>query len=305
MTPIPAPAAEHRCGVVAILGAPNAGKSTLMNVLVGSKVSIVTPKVQTTRTRIIGIGVSGDVQLVFIDTPGIIKPKRRLDRAMVAAAWRSAEDVDAVVLMVDAAKPLDDGTNRIIEGLQSRSSPVVAALNKIDLVNKDRLLENAAELNRRCAFARTFMISALSGDGVSDLKDHLSDIAPSGPWLYPEDQVADLPLRLLAAETTREKLFLMLKQELPYATTVEPESWRELADGSVRIEQVIYVLRDTQKAIVLGKGGAMIKEIGGRARRELEKTLEQRVHLMLRVKVRANWLDEPERYRVMGLEFPR
>ncbi len=301
--------AGTRCGFVAIVGAPNAGKSTLLNALVGTKVSIVTPKVQTTRTRIIGIVIAGESQIVFVDTPGIFKPRRRLDRAMVEAAWTGARDADVVVHLVDAARAarrgIDDDTRRIVEGLKERKRMAVLALNKIDKVERPALLPIAAELDRSGAYEQVFMISALTGNGIGDLRDALADRLPAGPWLYPADQVADAPLRLLAAEITREKLFLRLAQELPYAIAVGTESWEERKDGSVRIEQVIYVERESHKPIVLGKGGGRIKAIGTAARTELETLLDRRVHLFLRVKVAPRWVDDPERYRDLALDFPR
>lgn len=302
------PDERARCGVVALVGAPNAGKSTLLNAFVGAKVSIVTPRVQTTRARITGVAVDGNAQFVFVDTPGIFPPRRRLERAMVDAAWSGARDADAIVLLVDSRRPADadgDDTARIVGGLAGAGLPAVLALNKIDLVEKSRLLALSDALNEAGAFRGTFMISALSGDGVGDLRDFLAGILPEGPWLYPEDQIADMPMRLLAAETTREKLFMRLRQELPYHLTVETEGWEERPDGSARIDQVIYVSRDSHKGIVLGKGGRAIGSVGAAARLELENVMARPVHLFLRVKVRAAWLDEPARYREMGLEFPR
>ena len=295
----------RRCGVVSLLGAPNAGKSTLLNTLVGSKIAAVTPKVQTTRSRIVGIAITGPAQLIFVDTPGILTPKRRLERAMVAAAWRGARDADVVALLVDALRGLDEDTRRIAAGLREAGLDAVLAINKTDVAKHETLLGLAGALNDAFAFARTFMISGLTGDGVEDFRHYLAAAVPPGPWLYPPDQIADLPLRALAAEITREKLFLRLHEELPYATTVEPESWEERGDGSVRISQVVTVRRAGQKAIVLGKNGRQIKAIGTDARVELEQILERRVHLSLFVKVRADWLDDPERYRAMGLAFPR
>ena len=295
-----------RCGFVALVGAPNAGKSTLLNMMVGSKVSIVTPKVQTTRSRITGICMAGDhAQIIFLDTPGIFKPKRRLERAMVTAAWSGARDADIVVVLVDARRGFDGDTRRIIVGLAARNRQAVLALNKIDGTRRDALLPLSAKLNESGAFSDSFMISALKGDGVDDLRDFLAARMPLGPWLYPEDQLADIPLRLLAAETTREKLFLRLHQELPYALGVETESWEERKDGSLRIGQVIYVLRDSHKPIVLGKGGRQIKAVGQAAREDLEAFLGQRVHLFIHVKVAPKWTDDPARYRDMGLEFPK
>lgn len=299
--------ADARCGVVALVGAPNAGKSTLLNAFVGTKVSIVTPKVQTTRARVIGVAVEGYAQFIFVDTPGIFFPRRRLERAMVDAAWSGAHDADAVVLLVDSRRPTDtddDDTARIVRGLAEADLTTVLALNKIDLVEKSKLLALSGALNGSGAFRETFMISALSGDGVGDLRNFLTETLPEGPWLYPEDQIAVMPMRLLAAETTREKLFMQLHQELPYHLTVETEGWEERPDGSVKIDQVIYVSRNTHKGIVLGKGGKMVRSVGSASRIELENAMQRRVHLFLHVKVREGWLDEPARYREMGLEFP-
>jgi GTP-binding protein Era len=296
----------ERCGFVALLGAPNAGKSTLTNALVGSKVSIVTPKVQTTRARITAIAVHGNAQIVFVDTPGIFtKTKKRLEKAMVAAAWSGAEDADLRVLLVDVERGLDGNTRTIIDGLKKAGMKAVLVLNKIDLVRRDSLLAMAESLNEEGIFSEVFMLSALNGDGVADLRAALSRQLPAGPWHYPEDQLADIPERLLAAEITREKLFLRLHQELPYAATVETEAWKPARGGGLRIEQVIYVRRDTQKAIVLGKGGHQIKQIGAEARAELAEIFGCTVHLFLFVKVRDNWQDDPERYREMGLDFHR
>ena len=295
---------ETRCGFVALVGAPNAGKSTLLNRLVGEKVSIVTPKVQTTRTRITAICMAGQTQIVFVDTPGIFTPKRRLEKAMVRAAWSGAHAADLVVLLVDAARGGDGDTERITDGLKQAGRQAILALNKVDVVKKPKLLALAATLEAAAQFTDIFMISALTGDGIDDLKGKLADRMPTGPWHYPPDQLADIPERLLAAEITREKLFLRLHQELPYASTVETERWQERPDGSVRIEQVVYVQRTTQKPIVLGKGGRTIKTIGALARAEMEQLFDRRVHLFLFVKVRAKWLDDPERYRQMGLDFP-
>ena len=292
-----------RCGYVAILGVPNAGKSTLTNALVGAKVAIVTPKVQTTRTRIMGIVVEGDSQLVFVDTPGIFAPKRRLDRAMVAAAWSGAADADALALVIDAKMGLDAGTRAIIEGLSKAERKAIGVLNKIDLVPRPKLLELAAQVNATGIFTDIFMISALTGDGVADLKRWLAARVPGGPWLYPAEQMSDAPMRQLAAEITREKLFVQLHQELPYALTVETERWQELDDGSVRIEQLVYVRRDSQKAIVIGKGGQRLRSIGQAAREELKEILGREVHLFIYVKVREDWEEDPERYSAMGLEF--
>ncbi len=296
---------SDRAGFVAVLGAPNVGKSTLVNRLVGSKVSIVSPKVQTTRTRVLGIVIEGESQIVLIDTPGIFAPRRRLDRAMVAAAWSGAADADRVVLLVDSARGLDDGTLSIIDGLKQRGGPASLILNKVDAVKKEALLALADKAHQAGAgmFDETFMISALKGDGVGEVASYLAGWMPEGPWLFPEDQISDMPLRLLAAEITREKLYLQLRKELPYAAAVETEAWTEQDDGSVRIEQVIYVERGSQKGIVLGKGGSRIKSLGEASRLELEQILERRCHLFLFVKVREKWGDDPERYRDWGLDF--
>ena len=295
---------RRRAGFVAILGAPNVGKSTLVNRLVGAKVSIVSPKVQTTRSRVRGIRVEGAAQLVLVDTPGIFEgAKRRLERAMVHAAWRGAQDADAILLLVDALKGLDLDTRRIRESFVKSGRKALVAINKIDQVSHESLLPLAAALDDGASAERIFMISALKGEGVEDLLDHLLGLLPEGPWLYPEDQLSDISERLLAAEITREKLFLQLHQELPYSLTVETENWRELKDGSVRIEQIIYVARSTHKAMVLGKGGQRIKSVGQESRTELESLLARRVHLFLFVKVREGWRDDPERYRDLGLEF--
>jgi GTP-binding protein Era len=284
------------------VGAPNAGKSTLLNQLIGAKVSIVSPKVQTTRSRVLGIVVEGAAQLVFVDTPGIFAPKRRLERAMVAAAWAGTEDADVVVVLADATRG-DGDTRRIIDGLKAAGRRAVLALNKIDLVPPPQLLPLAERLTATGIFDAVFMISGLTGDGVGDLRRHLAAAVPPGPWLYPEDQLSDLPQRLLAAETTREQIFLQLHQELPYATMVESDTWEERDDGSVSIAQTIHVQRDSQKAIVLGKGGRQIKEIGARARAELERVLGRRVHLFLFVRVSGDWTEDRERYKAMGLDF--
>lgn len=293
----------QRCGFVAILGAPNAGKSTLTNALVGAKVSIVTPKVQTTRTRIIGIAMVGETQLVLVDTPGIFAPRRRLDRAMIAAAWKGAQDSDVICLLVDAARGYDDDTQRIVHGLKEAGRKAVLVLNKIDAVKKPALLELAARCNDEGIFTDTFMISALNGDGVVDLREFLVAHMPPGPWLYPEDQLSDLPMRLLAAELVREQIFLQLHQELPYVSAVDVESWEEFSDGSAKVSAIIYVQRESQRPIVLGKGGARIKAIGMAARRELELFLGRRVHLILHVKVQEDWQDRPALYRTLGLDF--
>ncbi|MGO4124252.1 GTPase Era [Inquilinus sp. YAF38] len=296
--------AATRCGFVALIGAPNAGKSTLLNTLVGTKVAIVSPKVQTTRSRVLGIATEGATQIVFVDTPGIFKPRRRLDRAMVAAAWAGAAEGDLVLLLVDSSlKGVREESRAIVEKLAQTKRKAILILNKIDAVRHEVLLTLAADLNASGVFTDTFMISALTGSGVNDLRRHLAGHLPEGPWLFPEDQVSDMPMRLLAAEITREKLFLRLQQELPYAVAVETEDWEEQKDGSVRISQIIYVQRNGQKAIVLGHGGQMIKAIGTAARLELEEITEQRVHLSLFVKVRENWLDDPARYSVWGLDY--
>lgn len=295
-----------RCGVVALIGAPNVGKSTLINALVGAKISIVTPKVQTTRNLIRGIAMEGAAQLIFIDTPGIFLPRRRLDRAMVGSAWGSAQDADIVSFLVDARHGVKEDDEAIWRGLaEVRGGKKALILNKIDLVPKPALLTLAQTLNERAEFAATFMISALAGDGVGDLKRWFAENAPPGPWLYPDDQISDAPLRQLAAEITREKLYLRLHQELPYQSTVETDTWKELRDGSVRIEQTIYVERESQRKILLGKGGQTIKAIGAAARADIAAAVEQAVHLFLFVKVREGWGDDPERYREMGLEFPQ
>jgi len=303
-----AEAAQHatsRCGFVALIGAPNVGKSTLANALVGAKVSIVTPKVQTTRMLIRGIAVEDQAQLIFVDTPGIFLPRRRLDRAMVGSAWSSTADADLVALLVDARKGLTDDDETIVRALGEVRAPIVLVLNKVDLVDKPALLGLAQQLNERVKFAATFMISALTGDGVADLKRWFAAQVPAGPWLYPEDQISDAPARQLAAEITREKLYLRLHQELPYQSAVETDVWKELRDGSVRIEQTIYVERESQRKIVLGKGGQAIKAIGAAARADIAAAIEQPVHLFLHVKVREGWGDDPERYRELGLEFPK
>lgn len=294
-----------RCGFVAVIGAPNVGKSTLVNALVGGKVTIVSPKVQTTRSLVRGITLEGRSQLIFVDTPGLFAPRRRLERAMVTSAWSGAQDADVALLVVDAKRGLDADTGAILDRLAGLPARKALVLNKVDLVAKPALLALAQAANARLAFAATFMISALSGDGVADLKTWLAGEAPEGPWLYPEDQMSDAPMRSLAAEITREKLFLRLHQELPYRSTVETEAWKEQPDGSVRIEQTIYVERESQRKIVLGKGGQTIKAIGSDARKEIATLIGQPVHLFLFVKIREDWADDPERYREMGLEFPR
>ena len=294
-----------RCGFVALIGAPNVGKSTLTNALVGAKVSIVTPKVQTTRALIRGIALVGAAQLIFVDTPGIFAPRRRLDRAMVGTAWGSTRDADVVALLVDSRKGAQEDDEAVLGRLAEIRAPKVLVLNKVDLAAKPALLGLTQALNARAAFAATFMVSALSGDGVADLKAWFAAHVPPGPWLYPADQISDAPLRQLAAEITREKLYLRLHQELPYHSTVETEIWKELRDGAVRIEQTIYVERESQRKIVLGKAGATIKAIGAAARPDIAAAIGQPVHLFLFVKVREGWSDDPERYREMGLEFPK
>ena len=294
-----------RCGFVALIGAPNAGKSTLLNALVGAKVSIVSRKVQTTRALVRGIAMEGAAQIVFVDTPGIFAPKRRLDRAMVTAAWSGAGDADAVALLVDARKGLNDETQAILTRLAAMKGPKLLILNKIDTVEPPTLLGLAKDITTILDFDQTFMISALKKHGLPRLREALAELMPAGPWLYPEDQITDAPLRAFAAEVTREKMFERLHEELPYQTTVETEQWKELPDGSVRIEQTIYVTRDGHKKIVIGEGGRTIKSIGKAARVDIAEAAETTVHLFLFVKVRENWIDDPERYREMGLEFPK
>ncbi len=294
---------KTRSGFVALIGAPNAGKSTLVNRLVGTKVSIVTHKVQTTRALVRGIATHGDAQIVFLDTPGIFSPRRRLDRAMVTTAWGGARDADVVLVLIDAERGIKGDAEALLDSLQDVRQPKVLVLNKIDQVQREVLLKLTAEANERASFERTFMISALTGSGCEDLLDFLSTRLPEGPWYYPEDQISDLPMRQLAAEITREKLYLRLHQELPYSSHVETEKWEEKKNG-VRIEQVIYVERESQKKIVLGHKGETIRAIGQASRQELADILEQPVHLFLFVKVRGNWGDDPERYREMGLDFP-
>ncbi|MEQ8290808.1 MAG: GTPase Era [Roseovarius sp.] len=295
----------QRAGFIALIGEPNAGKSTLLNRMVGAKVSIVTHKVQTTRARIRGVAMEGEAQLVFVDTPGLFKPRRRLDRAMVAAAWGGAADADVVVLLVEAHRGITEGVGHILDALgeATKGRKVALAINKIDRVKSEALLGLTEELNARFPFERTFMISAERGHGVDDLREWLAGEVPEGPWLYPEDQIADLPMRMIAAEMTREKLTLRLHQELPYQLTVETESWEERKDGSARIDQVVYVARDGHKGIILGRKGETIKAVSQASREELEEFLGRKVHLFLQVKVRPGWLDEAERYSEMGLEF--
>ena len=299
------PAWTTRAGFVALIGAPNAGKSTLLNALVGTKVSIVTHKVQTTRALIRGVCIEGEAQVIFVDTPGIFRPRRRLDRAMVSTAWGGAADADVVAVLVDAKKGLDEAARAIFERLKDVRRKKVLILNKVDLVRRDTLLALTAEANSLGEFDRTFMISALTGDHVTDVLTYFAGEMPRGPWLYPEDQISDLPMRQLAAEITREKVFLRLHDELPYESTVETEQWKERKDGSVRIEQTIYVARESQKGIVLGKRGETIKAVSMAARKEIAEIVERPVHLFLHVKVRENWSDDPMRYREMGLEFPQ
>jgi len=297
--------APTKAGFVALIGAPNAGKSTLLNALVGSKVSIVSRKVQTTRALVRGIAVEGSAQIIFVDTPGIFKPKRRLDRAMVTSAWGGAGDADVVALLLDARKGVDEEADAILARLPELKQPKVLILNKIDVLERSKLLALAASLNERVNFAHTFMVSALTGDGIDRLRSELAKMMPEGPWLYPEDQISDAPLRMLAAEITREKIYERLHEELPYQSTVETDQWQQRPDGSVRIEQTVFVERDSQRKIVLGKGGQTIKAIGQAARKEIAEIAEAPVHLFLFVKVRENWGDDPERYREMGLEFPK
>jgi GTP-binding protein Era len=296
---------ETRCGFVALIGSTNVGKSTLVNALVGTKVTIVTPKAQTTRALLRGIAIEGRAQLILVDTPGLFAPRRRLDRAMVASAWSGAGDADVVCVMIDVQHGFGAETPALFDRLAQLPQPKALVLNKIDLVDKPSLLALASEANARATFAATFMVSALKGDGIVDLKRWMAQAVPQGPWLYPEDQVADAPSRSLAAEITREKLYMRLHQELPYQSAVETDSWVERPDGSVRIEQTIYVERESQRKIVLGKGGQIIKAIGAAARKEIAELIEQPVHLFLFVKVREGWSDDPERYREMGLEFPK
>jgi GTP-binding protein Era len=294
-----------RCGFVALIGAPNAGKSTLINQLVGAKVSIVSRKVQTTRSQSRGVAIHGDSQIVFVDTPGLFKPKRRLDRAMVASAWGGAGEADVVCLLVDARKGVDEEVEAILARLPDLRAPRFLILNKIDVIDREKLLALAARVNDTLRFEETFMISALNGDGVPRLLERLASAMPPGPWLYPEDHLTDGNLRTLAAEITREKLFERLHDELPYQLTVETEMWKEQKDGSARVEQTIYVTREAHKKIVIGEGGHVLKTVGSMARKEIVEEAGHPVHLFLFVKVRENWLDDPERYREMGLDFPK
>ncbi|NPV22576.1 GTPase Era [Bradyrhizobium aeschynomenes] len=298
-------AAQTRCGFVALIGAPNVGKSTLVNGLVGSKVTIVSRKVQTTRALIRGIVIEGASQIILVDTPGIFSPKRRLDRAMVTTAWSGAHDADLVCVLLDAKKGIDDEAQAILDKAATVAHEKILVVNKVDLVPREKLLALVAAANEKLSFARTFMISAISGDGVDDLRRALAEMVPPGPFHYPEDQMSDAPMRHLAAEITREKIYSHLHQELPYQSTVETDSWTERKDGSIRIEQTIFVERDSQRKIVLGKGGATIKSIGAQSRKEIAEITGVPVHLFLFVKVRENWGDDPDRYREMGLEFPR
>ena len=299
-----APAAT-RCGFVALIGAPNVGKSTLVNALVGAKVTIVSRKVQTTRALIRGIVIENNAQIILVDTPGIFLPKRRLDRAMVSTAWSGAHDADLVCVLLDAKTGIDEEAEAILAKAASVNHDKILVINKVDLVQREKLLALAQAANERMKFARTFMISAISGDGVDDIRKTLAEMVPPGPYLYPEDQMSDAPMRQLAAEITREKIYQKLHQELPYQSTVETDKWEERKDKSVRIEQTIFVERESQRKIVLGKGGATIKSIGADSRKELMQILDVPVHLFLFVKVRENWGDDPDRYREMGLDFPR
>jgi GTP-binding protein Era len=294
-----------RCGFVALIGAPNVGKSTLVNALVGAKVTIVSRKVQTTRALIRGIVIENNAQIILVDTPGIFLPKRRLDRAMVSTAWSGAHDADLVCVLLDAKTGIDEEAEAILAKAASVNHDKILVINKVDLVQREKLLALAQAANERMAFARTFMIAAISGDGVDDLRTTLAEMVPPGPFLYPEDQMSDAPMRQLAAEITREKIYQKLHQELPYQSTVETDKWEERKDKSVRIEQTIFVERESQRKIVLGKGGATIKSIGADSRKELMQILDAPVHLFLFVKVRENWGDDPDRYREMGLEFPK
>jgi GTP-binding protein Era len=292
-----------RCGFVALLGAPNVGKSTLLNALVGTKVAIVSPKPQTTRSRIVGIVMEGQAQLVLVDVPGVFQPRRRLDRAMVASAWQGARDADIILLVVDVERATDGETWAIVEKLKAENRKAILVLNKVDAISRENLLPIAQRFNEHGSFTDTFMVSALTGSGVADLRKILAERLPQGPHLFPPDQLTDLPQRLLAAEITREQIYLQLHEEVPYSTAVETENWVERDDGSVRIDQAIYVQREGQKAIVLGKGGVRIKALGQSSRRELEEILGRRVHLFLFVKVRENWIEDPERFSEWGLDY--
>ena len=295
--------ASTKCGFVALVGAPNAGKSTLLNALVGSKIAIVTHKVQTTRSKLVGVALHDQTQMIFVDTPGIFSATKRLERAMVAAAWEGANDADVVILLVDSMCKISDSTRTIAEGLKNSSKKAILAFNKIDTVRRDKLLAMSQELNDIGDFEETMMISAKTGNGLEDLQNKIADFLPEGPWLYPEDHLTDITERMLASEITREKFFERFHEELPYATTIETERWRELKDGSVRIEQIIYVERDSQKQIVIGKGGKGLKTIGQQSREELQELLGRKVHLFIFVKVRKGWSDDKERYRNMGLDW--
>ncbi|MCC8966191.1 GTPase Era [Bradyrhizobium sp. Pear76] len=299
------PGDATRCGFVALIGAPNVGKSTLVNALVGSKVTIVSRKVQTTRALIRGIVIEDNAQIILVDTPGIFAPRRRLDRAMVSTAWSGAHDADLVCVLLDAKSGIDEEANAILAKLETVAHPKILVLNKVDLVQREKLLALAQAANERMRFEHTFMISALSGDGVDDLRKALAKMVPAGPFLYPEDQMSDAPMRHLAAEITREKIYSHLHQELPYQSTVETDSWTDRKDKSIRIEQTIFVERESQRKIVLGKGGATIKSIGAQARAEIAEIMGVPVHLFLFVKVRENWGDDPDRYKEMGLDFPK
>ena len=298
-------ASDTRCGFVALVGAPNVGKSTLLNELVGAKISIVTPKVQTTRTQVRGIAIAGNAQIVFVDTPGIFVPKRRLDRAMVQAAWSGAGDADLVALLIDAKKGIDDEARAIAEKLTHSKAKKILIINKIDLVPRESLLALAGEADKLAPFDRIFMVAAANGDGVADVLRYFAEQVPRGPFHYPADEISDMPERRMAAEITREKVYLRLHDELPYQSTVETDSWKDMKDGSIRIEQTLFVERESQRKIVLGEGGQMIKSISMQARKEIEEALEKRVHLFLHVKVRGDWENDPERYRTAGLEFPK
>lgn len=297
--------ANTRCGFVALVGAPNVGKSTLLNELVGAKVSIVTPKVQTTRSQVRGIAIAGNAQIVFVDTPGIFAPKRRLDRAMVKAAWSGAGDADLVALLIDAKKGIDEEARAIAEKLAVSAGKKVLVINKIDLVPRDSLLALAAEADKLAKFDRIFMVAAANGDGVEDVLRYFAENVPEGPFHYPADEISDMPERRMAAEITREKVYLRLHDELPYQSTVETDSWKDMKDGSVRIDQTLFVERESQRKIVLGEGGQMIKSISMQARKEIAEALDRKVHLFLHVKVRDDWENDPERYRSAGLEFPK
>ena len=290
-------------GFIAVIGSPNGGKSTLVNRFVGAKVSIVTQKVQTTRIKVRGIAVRGNCQLVFIDTPGIFQPRRRLEKAMVDSAWRGVADAERILLVVDANRGIDADIRRILGVLNQKKRPKILLLNKIDLIRRERLLALSDEINNRCVFEETFMISALRGDGVDDVLNYLAKLSPEGPWMFPDDQISDLPKRVMAAEITREFLFILTHQEIPYAATVETDSWKEYDDGSIKILQTLYVKRASQKAIILGKNGGHLKDIGTAARLALGKIFERKVHLFIHVKVRGKWMEDSLRYKALGLAF--